>query len=183
MKLKVCKSCRCTFEPRTSLQAVCSQKCAQAYVEKNRDKVERQKATRERQERREAKEKLRTRGYYVQQAQIAFNRFIRLRDDKLPCICCGKFRQGWDAGHYLARSIRPELRFNEDNCHKQAKYCNNYNKGNAAANYRNGLIARIGLERVLELEKPHPPAKWTIDELKAIKTLYLNKIKELKRAN
>lgn len=179
LKQKKCRECGKEFIPISSTAIVCSMGCAIEYSNKKHVKESVKKAKQERKNHRQALYKLKTRGYYVQQAQIAFNRFIRLRDDKLPCICCGKFRQGWDAGHYLARSIRPELRFNEDNCHKQAKYCNNYNKGNAAANYRNGLIARIGLERVLALEAPHPPAKWSIDDLKEIKRVYQEKIKRL----
>ena len=177
-KLKKCRQCKQEFQPRSSTASLCSMNCAIEYSNQKRSKDERKLASQERQERREAIQKLKPRGWYVQQAQTAFNAYIRERDKDLPCICCGKFRQGWDAGHYLARSVRPELRFNEDNCHKQAKYCNNYNKGNAAAGYRNGLISKIGLERVLALEAPHPPAKWTIEELKALKALYKAKLKE-----
>ena len=81
----------------------------------------------------------------------------------------------------MARSIRPELRFHEDNIHKQCVYCNNYNKGRATGEYRPRLIARIGVERVEELEKPHSPAKWTIPELIEIKRIYTLKAKELKK--
>lgn len=172
VKAKICKICKGTFEPRVSLQAVCSPKCAQAHAEQKRVKLDAQKAKQERQERRQALDKLKPRGWYVAQAQTAFNRWIRFRDDKLPCISCGEFRNGWDAGHYLARSIRPELRFNEDNCHKQCKFCNNYNKGRASAQYRPRLIERIGPERVEALEAPHPPVRWTIEELKAIRAEY-----------
>ena len=181
MKPKKCKICRKVFQPVKPLQSVCDWACAIELNLKNKAKAEAEKARIESKTSREQRNKLKTRGYYVAQAQAAFNRFIRHRDDKLPCICCGKVRQGWDAGHYLARSIRPELRFNEDNVHKQGKYCNNYNKGNAAAGYRNGLIERIGIERVLALEAPHPPAKWTIDELIQIKKTYMEKIKQLKK--
>lgn len=182
-KKKKCRICKTEFIPKSSTALVCSMKCAIEYSSKNGVKERAIKAKQERQERQQAIKKLRTRGWYVKEAQMAFNAFIRLRDDKLPCICCGKWRNGWDAGHYLARSIRPELRFNEDNVHKQAKFCNNYNKGRAAAGYRDGLIARIGLERVLALEAPHPPAKWTIAELKEIKRIYKEKLKCLKNLN
>ena len=46
--------------------------------------------------------------------------------------------------------------------------------------YRLGLIARIGLGRVEALEANNEPAKWSIDELKAIRDYYRKKLKELK---
>lgn len=171
-KGKTCKVCKVKFIPARPLQSVCSPACGLAKAKQDRVKVERKNATQARQERRQALNKLKPKGYYVAQAQTAFNRWIRFRDDKLPCISCGEFRNGWDAGHYLARSIRPELRFNEDNCHKQCKFCNNYNKGRASAQYRPRLIERIGPERVEALEAPHPPVRWTIEELKAIRAEY-----------
>ena len=179
LKPKVCKICKGTFEPRSSTQSVCGFSCAVEQDKRNKAKISRQNAQVKRKEHRAAINKLKPRGYYVAAAQRAFNAYIRLRDEKMPCICCGKHRNGYDAGHYLARSIRPELRFNEDNVQKQAKYCNNYNKGRAAATFRDGMIERIGLERVLALEAPHPPAKWTIPELQAIAIEYRAKAKGL----
>lgn len=47
--------------------------------------------------------------------------------------------------------------------------------------YRVNLINRIGLERVESLEGPHDPAKYTIDDLKAIKATYKAKLRELEQ--
>lgn len=85
-----------------------------------------------------------------------------------------------DAGHYRSRGAAGWLRFNEDNCHSQAKKCNRYGSGRATE-YRVGLIARIGLERVEALEANNTPIKWTIIELKAIKATYTAKLKEVKK--
>lgn len=52
--------------------------------------------------------------------------------------------------------------------------------GNQAA-YRAQLVREIGLERVEWLEGPHPAKKYTADELRAIKTEYAAKARELKR--
>jgi hypothetical protein len=176
-KSKPCKVCKVPFVPRSSTQQVCSPQCAHSYAE----------VTRERKEAKEARialklgrEKLKTHGDYVAEAQDAVNKWIKLRDRDQPCISCGQYRKAYDAGHYLARSIRPELRFHEDNIHKQCVYCNNYNKGRAAGGYRTGLILRIGHERVLALEAPHPPAKWTVDDLKQIRQTYKLKLKQLR---
>jgi hypothetical protein len=179
-KPKRCKVCKNEFIPKSSTAIVCSFSCALEYTEQQRVKKEAKLAKQTRQERTEAIKKLRPRGWYVKECQKVVNAFIRERDKDELCISCGKDRNGYDAGHYLSRSIRPELRFNEDNIHKQCKYCNNYDKGTVAAGYRDGIIAKIGLERVLALEAPHEPAKWTIPELEAIKKEYKAKLKALR---
>lgn len=177
-KQKKCRSCREPFTPFRPLQIACSHGCAISLATAKREKEERKTAQVARKEHREALDKLKSRGYYVQQAQNAVNAFIRARDKNAgyPCISCLKHKSGYDAGHYLARSTHPELRFDEDNIHAQCYYCNNYNK-NAHSAYRANLIARIGIERVEALEAAHPPAKWTIDELKVIRDEYRLKTK------
>jgi len=179
MKPPVCKICKEPFKKYRTGQQVCGFDCALKLSKQKRDRETRKLASLERQERKEAINKLRTMGWYVSEAQKAVNAFIRLRDEGKPCISCGKHKMGYDAGHYLARSTHPELRFNEDNIHAQCYYCNNYNKNSHHA-YRENLIERIGIERVLALESTHPPVKWSIDELKAMKDLYKAKLKELK---
>jgi hypothetical protein len=47
--------------------------------------------------------------------------------------------------------------------------------------YRLGLIARIGLERVEALEATNAPAKWHRDELRAIRDTYRAKSKQLEK--
>lgn len=80
--------------------------------------------------------------------------------------------------HYLSRGSHPELRFNEDNCHKQLKSCNGGSskyarKGRTVAEgYRARLIEKIGLERVEALEGPHEARRYSIEDLKAIKARY-----------
>lgn len=141
------------------------------------------------------KEAIKTRSEWMKDAQKAFNAFIRERDRDLPCACCGEWGKGedwqpggkWDAGHFLGRGAYPELRFVEINCHKQLKSCNAGSskyarKGRTvAANYRERLINKIGLDQVEWLEGPHKEKKYTIDQLKSIKSEYEAKLKELKR--
>lgn len=180
-KPKRCKICKNEFIPKSSTAIVCSFSCALEYTEQQRVKKEAKNAKQERQERIEAIKKLRTRGWYVNEAQKAVNAYIvKGRDFGKPCVSCGKHKPRYDCGHYLARSTHPELRFEEDNLANQCIYCNNYSK-NAHHAYRKGLIERIGIERVLALEAPHEPAKWTIPELEAIRKEYKNKLKELKQ--
>jgi hypothetical protein len=86
----------------------------------------------------------------------------------------------FDAGHYRSTGSASHLRFDEANCHAQRKQCNRYGAGRAV-DYRIGLIARIGWERVEELEASNSPRKWTREELIALKDLYVRKLKDLQR--
>ena len=73
----------------------------------------------------------------------------------------------------------PHLRFNEDNCHAQSKFDNQWRAGNVV-DYRIKLIERIGLERVEALEADNQVRKWTRQELIDIRDKYRAKTKELK---
>ena len=108
------------------------------------------------------------RSHWIKKAQTAFNKYVRQRDAKEPCISCGRFHDGqYHAGHYKSVGSSPELRFNELNNHKQCAPCNNHLSGNIV-NYRPRLIEKIGLEKVEWLEKHHKPAKLSIDDIKAV---------------
>ena len=141
----------------------------------------------QRKELREKKLALKTRSEWIQDVQKVFNEFIRLRDNKLGCISCGvpfmssAVGGSYDAGHYQSRGAKPHLRFVENNVAGQCKRCNRYLSGNVA-NFRTGLIARIGIEAVEALESDNAPRHYTIDDLKSLKSLYQTKIKELERA-
>ena len=178
--MKACKVCAQHFAPARPLQAVCSPRCAVKQVKES--KVEARRTVKRR------KEAIKTIPELIKEAQIEFNKFIRLRDRGRPCICCGfplnddRFGGGVDAGHYRSRGSAGHLRFNEDNCHAQRKQCNRYGAGRAV-DYRIGLIERIGLERVLELEAMNVPHKWTREELIGIKQAYRQKWKELDKCN
>lgn len=122
---------------------------------------------------------LKSRADWLNEAQVAVNKYVRLRDRGLPCVSCGtEWRENFQAGHYLSRGARPELRFELANLAGQCPQCNLYLSGNLLS-YRKGLIDRIGLERVEALEGPHPPAKWSVDELIAIRDEYRARAKQL----
>ena len=159
--------------PMNSLQAVCSPKCA---ISHGPELLRRH----QRRDLRKAKAKLKTRAQWLKEAQRAFNAWVRERDRLVPCISCGRHHEGqYHAGHY-----RPSkdwaLRFEPDNCHKQCMPCNTHLSGNLTQ-YRKALIEKIGLERVEWLDGPHEPAKWTIDDLKAIRDEYRQKLKSIKK--
>lgn len=175
-KEKACKQCSAPFIPSQPMQRVCGVRCAIDHASATREKVERKAI-------REAKQQAKTRGQWQAEAQQAFNAYIRRRDDDLPCISCGRWHQGqWHAGHYLSTGARPNLRFDEQNVHKQCSVCNAHLHGNLV-NYRRALIAKIGIDAVEGLESDQSTKKYTIDDLKAIKATYTAKRKELEREN
>lgn len=199
MKAKTCRVCKKKFTPTRAIQPVCSESaCMYAYANEAATKAKRkrleQQGQQERKALRERKDAIKTRSEYMSEAQTAFNSWIRWRDRDLPCICCGKVADeswkpggSWDAGHFLGRGAYPELRFIEDNVHKQLKSCNAGSakyamKGKTVAqSYRVRLIEKIGLDRVEFLEGPHEPKKYTIPELKAIRDEYRGRLREAKK--
>jgi hypothetical protein len=172
--ITACKVCAKSFFRFRSLQQVCSSRCALQSVKADKRK--------EREETRARRVDLMTRRDWMDAAQKAVNAYVRARDHGKPCISSGApWDESFQAGHYLSRGARPELRFDLDNIHAQSVRDNMHLHGNQAM-YRIGLIARIGLERVERLEGPHPPAKWSVDELKCIRDGYRLMAKQLMEA-
>lgn len=188
-KPKKCRvaTCGATFTPARLGQAVCSPACALKDAPRNEQKAKKAIDQRDRREIKARKEKLKSRGDHMREAQQAFNEYIRARDQAAghPCISSGK-PLDWsgnavDAGHYRSVGSAPHLRFDERNCHAQSKQDNRFLSGNAV-DYRIGLIARIGQEAVDALEADQSVRKYTVEQIKGIKAYYRAKTRELKRA-
>ena len=191
LRRRRCKICREWFIPKQSFQNWCSPEHGFELSEQRKNK-DREKALaklkKEKQKKeREAKDKLKARklavkplSYFTKQAQAAFNAFIRERDKDDPCISCGRFHNGkHDAGHYRTVGANPELRFDEDNCHKQCVPCNHHLSGNIE-NYTPRLIEKIGQERFDRLMGSHELPKWKREDYERIRDHYRAKLKELK---
>lgn len=177
-------TCRQPFEPRSMTHKTCSPDCAVAFIQA-------EKAKKLKRERQEGLAKLKRKGDYLNEAQTAFNAYIRYRDRDQPCICCGAVDAGgaagvgggWDAGHWISRGHASHLRFDERNVHKQRKGCNRPG-GTTRARFRVGLVARIGEDAVRaleELEYAPTQKRWTVDELKQIRDTYRAKLRALKK--
>lgn len=111
------------------------------------------------------------RSFRTKEAQKAFNSYIRKRDEKEPCISCQRHHTGqYHAGHFKTTAARPDLRFNEDNCHKQCAPCNNHLSGNVGE-YIVHLINKIGQKRFDDLA-PVKIIKYSCEELKEIELKY-----------
>lgn len=202
-KPKKCRvaTCRASFVPQRLGQAVCSPKCALATVEVQKAKEKKSLAQAGRREIKVRKEALKTRGDHMKDAEKAVRDYRRTYELSIGsgCISCGESQesilhaQGWktggafDAGHFLGKGARPELRLVPSNIWLQCKSCNAGSskfarKGQTVSQgFRTGLIARIGLEAVEALEADHTPRKETIEQLKAITAEYRAKTKELKK--
>lgn len=175
MRKRRCAICRGHFSPRSMTHKACSAECAATLAAKVREKIERKELA-------ARKLAIKRRRDWLQEAQQAVNAWIRARDALLPCISCGRHHQGqFHAGHYRSVGAAPQLRFNDDNIHKQCSVCNNHKSGNAIE-YRLGLIARIGEERVIALESDNSVRRWTIEDAKAIKAEYRARLKALDHA-
>jgi len=166
-----CKQCRKKVPAEsafvTQLRAFCSFDCLQSFTSSDQGRKTIAKSYLA--ETRERKEKLKTRSDYMKEATKAFNAYVRARDDEDACISCGNYTLddlyggGWDAGHYRSTGSAPHLRFNLHNCHKQCVKCNRFLSGNVAE-YRKGLIRKIGIEKVEALESMNQVESMRINE-------------------
>ncbi|OVD89258.1 protein ninG, partial [Escherichia coli] len=59
--------------------------------------------------------------------------------------------------------------------------CNQHKSGNLVP-YRVELISRIGQEAVEEIESNHNRYRWTVEECRAIKAEYQQKLKKLRNS-
>lgn len=126
------------------------------------------------------KSKQKTIKQLINDARIYFQKWIRKRDEHLPCISCGSFESKfWDGGHYLKAELYTGLIFNEFNCNKQCRKCNRYLGGNESG-YRVGLVQKYGAIKVEELESikdKNRVKRFSRFELEEIKKKYKHKLK------
>lgn len=174
--MKKCRVCKEMFNQRTSLQMTCTPRCAIAYAQTKKGKDHAKKARRA--DMREFKAKAKSRGDWMKEAQVEFNKFIRLRDAELPCISCGITAGQMHSSHYRSVGACPELRFSEVNAHKACAQCNTMKSGNIIE-YRIELLKRTSMMTVDWIEGPHEAKNYTIEDLKEIKAQYKAKWKEL----
>lgn len=188
LKVKACKDCKEQFHPFKALQPRCYD-CAiskgKQDAQKQREKTTAKKNQDFNKETRRRKLAIKGKKEFKKEAQTAFNAFIRERDKHQPCISCLNFTHdrlggGYDAGHYRSRGSTPELAFEELNCHKQCKKCNNQLSGNIT-NYRIHLIKRIGIDNLDWVEGPHELTRHTKEDYIEIKAKYKNKLKDLQK--
>ena len=146
------KNCKNEFTPYTTLQRLCVS-CA---ILKAKSAVKKERTVKDKAEKKELKQKLKTVTDYRNDARYWFQRWIRIRDLGKTCISCNSQLtdiRTFDAGHYYNAKSYPQLLFNEFNVNGQCKnFCNNYMSGNLIE-YRKGLIERYGVDVLLDLDE------------------------------
>lgn len=195
-----CAHCREWFHPAREGQVVCSFECASAIGKKQTAKareaakaraVKRQRESEKegRQRRRAKRESFKTKAQWDKEAQSAFNRYIRIRDEGKPCVSCGNPLIGKsnyltgsaiDASHYRSRGAASHLKFNVFNVHSACTRCNRQLSGNTVE-YRIHLIERIGLARVERLEADNEPRRFDIPYLQRIKSIFTRRARALEK--
>ena len=182
-----CPFCRQIYVRKRMLQSSCELvECAIKAGQARKAKEEAKKAKAARAEIRARKEKAKRPKDLKAEARTSFHAYIRARDLAAGhgCIDCGKPFEpqkpggSVDAGHYLSRGSAPHLAFDERNVHAQRKNCNRPG-GATAAEYRAGLVERIGLAAVEELEADQESRRYRDDDYRRIRDLYRAKLKEL----
>jgi hypothetical protein len=169
------------------MQKVCGPKCAAEWAKKLAD----QKAARAKRDERksliERKAKLKTRREWLAEVQVVVNKVARLRDILAGhgCISCGarpdwKFGGSVDAGHFRSVGSAPHMRFYLPNIHLQCKRCNR-DLGSNTVEYRKGLVERITIDRVEEIESMQWTAKWSIEYLQRLKKVMNKKARRLEK--
>jgi hypothetical protein len=186
-KPRKCRQCRAVFTPARSLQSVCGPLCAAEHAKKLAAQKAAKADKENRKSFREAKAKLKTRGDWIREAQAVVNKVARLRDILAGhgCISCGsrpqeRFGGAVDAGHFRSVGSAAHMRFFLPNIRLQCKKCNR-DRGGMHSDFRKGLIERIGIERVEEIESMQWTAKWDIDYLKRLKRVMQKKAKRLEK--
>lgn len=171
-----CKNCKDKFEPIRFNHKYClKDECIKAFVAEVKEKTWKETKTR-------MKTELKTTQDWLKEAQSIFNKYIRLRDEGLNCISCGKpIRKGnVDAGHMWSAGGHSNLRFNELNVNAQCSRPCNKDKSGDVNNYRLGFVKRYGADKLAELDLiANLERRFTKDELKELIEVYKAKCKEL----
>lgn len=179
---KKCAYCKEVFTPTKPMQKVCGFSCAIELGVKKKQAEHKKEQAKERKVVKAKLDAMQTKPQLVKKAQVAFNAYIRARDVGKPCISCGKPLGGepnsYDAGHWRSVGSAPHMRFVEDNVHGQCKHCNNYLAGNAVE-YRKGLVDRLGLHRVEQIEGDTVLRKYTKEALIEIARHYREQARQL----
>ena len=119
----------------------------------------------------------------IQETQVIFNEYIRLRDKGKGCISCDS-PTFTDCGHLFKKSTRPAMRFNPMAAAGQCRECNSLPDGNYDA-FCEGIFNRYGkdyLEQVIQESNASRQTdhKWSKSELVELKKYYQSEIKKLK---
>lgn len=180
---KKCAHCREPFVPVRQFETWCGPECGLIISQQRIAKQKAAKAKAERAVDKAKRDGMKRRADYVQEAQAAWNKYVRLRDVGKPCCSCGampeqKYGGTMDCSHYRSRGSAPHLKFHLHNAASACVKCNRFLGGNVAA-LRAGLIERLGLEKILAIESNNEPRKFDQAYLIRIKNIFTKKAKRV----
>jgi hypothetical protein len=173
--LAECSQCGKPFLRRTSLQTICGVRCAMPYVRSIKAEA---KADLKRR-----KEAVKPRSKWLQEAQQAVNKYVRLRDASKGCVSCDKpasWDGQWHASHFRSVGAASAVRFHLWNIHKSCSVCNNWKSGNLSE-YEPRLRALIGDDKVDWLRAQNQRSEYGIDYLKRLKAVFAKRANRLKQ--
>ena len=132
-------------------------------------------------------------------AQKPINDYVRLRDKGKSCPSCGKSEEeveaaqgwktggAWDAGHFMSRGAKNQLRFNLNNIHRQCKSCNagegqfSFKRETVGERFEEELIKRIGPEKVEALKNNNELSSFSRSYLERIHKIFSRKVRIRKK--
>ena len=178
LKDKKCKNAECKrlFSPARPMQSVCSPTCGLKIARATREKKERVETA--------AKRKaLRPRKEWMDLAQAAVNRYVRLRDAHLPCVSCDRpatWDGRWNASHFRSVGAATAVRYHLWNIHRACYICNMQLSGNLSE-YEPRLRARIGDAKVDWLRTQNQRVLYDIEYLQRIRKVFAKKANRLEK--
>lgn len=150
MAHKKCKVCRAEYMPANAFQKVCGLECAKVMASKQIKKVVEKEEKAKRADFRKRKAALKPKRTILNEAQAAFNDYVRYRDKDCPCINTGNYvshnGNDSDAAHYVSRAANNAMRFDLRNVNKATK-ASNKQQEKYIHDYTENLKAKLGPER------------------------------------
>ena len=186
-KLKKCKASGCEnkFTPFSSMEQWCSSACGYALSQEKLAKKEKSEKLANKKKRIAAKRAFneKDKKFVEKRAKAYLHRWIKWRDQGLPCCACGNDMshlpsRAVQASHYRPSGMNSAIRYDEINIHLGCSKCNLQMSGNLTE-YRIRLIDKIGIEKVEWLESQNQVCKWSIDDLRLIRDDYAARLKAL----
>lgn len=187
-KAKRCKVCREVFTPTRRIQPACGFQCSLKYADSVIAKSKAEQAKADRRADKAKREAMKGVPQLKKEAQEAFNRYVRLRDNGKGCFVCGTTLRmggvggGFDAGHIRSRGNADNLRFDERNVHGQCKPCN---APGATKDHemRAAAVRLLGLYGAEALYNDNATIKWTRDGLRETRDKYRALARQLEKSN
>lgn len=183
MTAPICTHCAKPFvRTYSSMQSVCSPRCAARKVAADKRAKEEAKKAEKRADRAKL-ESLQPMQHWLKKAEKAVNEYVRYRDHSRGCISCDKpatWGGQWHASHFRSVGAASAVRFHLWNISKSCSQCNDHLSGNIAE-YTPRLVAKIGQERVDWLKSQNQRAVYTREYLERLAAVMRRKSNRLKK--